>query len=265
MQTHPENFQPKFISTPYNVQDNSYSGKENINISHGASSNDASQSAHYSSDGSFNYQLPLQVPNSFAVVPQIYSGQNAECPNSNAYSNQPYNNYQDYNTQQMLHLSQTNSFSSINHVISTHQNSHTSNQYGISMKLSQKTIQIPAQVNSHQNQENHDRHVHINSFFYQPSNDVLNYHIKCEKLSLQLLNNPSQMKENEFVFYYQQQINNQFYQITCKIASPDYLNKMLYDVELNQNVEQERLVFTSDQKDNLKLHLSRYLSCHLFN
>lgn len=257
MPTHPENFQDKFISIPYNVQDNSYSGKENLNTSFGASSNGASQLTHYSSDGLLNYQLPLQVPNSFAVIPQIYSGQNTECPNSNVYANQQYNNYQDYNTQQMLHLSQTNSFSSINHVISTHQNSHTSNQYGISMKLSQKTI--------HQNQENSDRHVHINNFFYQPSNDVINYHIKCEKLSLQLLNNPTQMRENEFVFYYQQQINNQFYQITCKIASPDYLNKILYDVELYQNVEQEGLVFTSDQKENLQLHLSRYLNRHLLN
>jgi hypothetical protein len=264
MSTHPENYQQKFISTPYNLQDNnfssnSYSGKESQGTLNGAS-----QYSPDSPDSSLSYQLPLQVPNSFAV-PQLYPGQSADCTNSNVYSNQQYNNYQDYSTQQMLQLSQTNSFSSVNHVISSHQNSHASNQYGISMKLSKKMIQIPVQVNSHQNQENNDPQIHLNNFFYQPPNDILNYHIKCEKLSLQLLNNPTQLKENEFAFYYQQQYNNQIYRISCKIASPNYLNKILYDVELDQNMGQERFAFTSDQKENLKLHLSRYLNRHLLN
>jgi hypothetical protein len=256
MQTHPENFQYKFISTPYNLQENNFtsnscSGKENQRTSNGES-----QLTQYSSDSSLNYQS-FQVPDSFTVYP----GQNIECPNSNVQQYNNNNYHQDYNTQQMLHLSQT----SVNHVISAHQNSHNSSQYGISMKLSQKQmIHFPVQVNSHPNQENHD-HIHLNNFFYQPTNDILNYHIKCEKLSLHLLNNPTQSKENEFVFYYQQQNNNQFYQISCKIASPNYLNKLLYDVELDVNVEQERLVFTSDQKENLKLHLSRYLSRYLLS
>lgn len=262
MSTHPESFQHKILSTPYNLQDNNFSSNSYLGKESQSASNGSSQ---YSSDSLLNYQLPLQVPNSFAILPQLYPGQSADCTNSNVYSNQQYNNYQDYTTQQMLQLSQTNSFSSVNHVISAHQNSHASNQYGISMKLSKKMIQIPVQVNSHQNQENHDPPVHLNNFFYQPSNDLINYHIKCEKLSLQLLNNPTQLNENEFSFYYQQQNNNQIYRINCKIASPNYLNKLLYDVELDQSMGQERLTFTSDQKENLKLHLSRYLCRYLLN
>ena len=74
--------------------------------------------------------------------------------------------------------------------------------------------------------------------------------------------NNNQLKENEHTFYYQQQSNNQLYQISCKIVSPNYLNEMFYGVEI---VGQKKYAFTSDQKANLQFYLTQYLSHHLLN
>ncbi|PKC55584.1 hypothetical protein RhiirA1_475355 [Rhizophagus irregularis] len=51
--------------------------------------------------------------------------------------------------------------------------------------------------------------IHPTKFFYQPPNDPLNYHIKCEKVSNQSLNKSinKQLKENEYTFFYLQLIN----------------------------------------------------------
>ncbi|CAB4390906.1 unnamed protein product [Rhizophagus irregularis] len=128
--------------------------------------------------------------------------------------------------------------------------------------LMQPQQQIPQTIYS---QDKAQRAVHCNKFFYRPYNDFLNYHIKCEKVSLQLLNNSMQSKANEYIFYYQQQNNNQIYQISCEIASSNYLNKKFYGIEIEPNMEQKQLVFTSDQQENLKFYLSQYLGNYLFN
>ena len=72
--------------------------------------------------------------------------------------------------------------------------------------------------------------------------------------------NHIQFNENECIFYYKQQSDNQFYQVSCEIVSPllvnDCLNKNIHRIELQQqNMEQERLVFTFDQKENLEYQL----------
>jgi hypothetical protein len=119
---------------------------------------------------------------------------------------------------------------------------------------------------------------HINKFFYQPSNDFLNYHIECEKMSedyiTRLLNQPftiMQLKENNYrcTFFYRQHCNNQFYQISCEIVSPslinDCLNKSFYHAKIEQNMKQDQLAFTSSyQKDNLEDNLTTYLSHNIF-
>lgn len=128
--------------------------------------------------------------------------------------------------------------------------------------LMQPQQQIPQTIYS---QDKAQRAVHRNKFFYRPYNDFFNYHIKCEKVSLQLLNNSMQPKANEYIFYYQQQYNNQIYQILCEIVSPSYLNKKFYGIEIEPNMEQKQFVFTSDQQENLKFYLSQYLGNYLFN
>jgi hypothetical protein len=114
-------------------------------------------------------------------------------------------------------------------------------------------------------------HFHINDFFYQLPNYPFIYHIKCEKATIQLLNNSfnTDLGENEYIFFYQQEYNDQPYQISCEIFSPslinDYLNKNIYGVEIKQDLRQEQFVFTSDQKEMLKSHLTKYLCYYLLN
>ncbi|CAG8508577.1 8331_t:CDS:1 [Funneliformis caledonium] len=122
--------------------------------------------------------------------------------------------------------------------------------------------------------------VQFNTFFFRPPNDYYQYHVNCEKISidliLQLLNkrkeNIMQLKENKYIFFYQQRSNNQFYQfyqISCEIVSPsfinDWLNKNIYGIEFEQNMVQEQFVFTLDQEKHLEIHLSQYLNNHFLN
>ena len=76
-----------------------------------------------------------------------------------------------------------------------------------------------------------------------------------------------QLKENEYlnIFFYKQQCNNQFYQVSCKIVSPSFLNKNFYGIETEQNMRQEKLAFNPYQKENLKQDLILYLSHHLLD
>ncbi|RIA97134.1 hypothetical protein C1645_814523 [Glomus cerebriforme] len=167
-------------------------------------------------------------------------------------------------------LPQTNSFAISPQPTSSNAVS-TPNQYDpISIQLLQQTLQTPIPTtNSFSNQNQLNQPVHINKFFYQPPNDPFNYHVECEKISLQLLNMSTQSKEYEYSFYYQQQYNKQIYKISCEIVCPslinDCLNKYYYGVEIKQNMKQEQLAFTLYQKENLKFHLTLYLNHHLLN
>jgi hypothetical protein len=111
--------------------------------------------------------------------------------------------------------------------------------------------------------------VHPNKFFYQPPNDLFNYHIKCERVSKQLLNRPIniQLKGNEYVFFYQQLNDYQCYQITCEVFSTSsfniYLNSNIYGIEIMG--QEEFSIFTHYHKENLKFYLTQYLSHHLLN
>src|SRR4051812_18756299 len=121
--------------------------------------------------------------------------------------------------------------------------------------------------------------VHPTVFFYRPPNDLYHYLINCkeipydivERLLKKLFNdkeNVTQLKEDEYVFFYQQKCNNRFYQVSCEIVSPllvnNCLNKNFLGVELQQ-LEQEHLAFTFDQKEYLEKHLKNYLNQYLLN
>ncbi|CAG8775148.1 11684_t:CDS:1, partial [Rhizophagus irregularis] len=76
-----------------------------------------------------------------------------------------------------------------------------------------------------------------------------------------------QSNENEGIFYYQQQYNNQLYQVSYEIVSPllvnNCLNKNFLGIEFQQNMEQEHIVLTFGQKEYLECHLKKYLSQYL--
>ncbi|CAI2171941.1 9955_t:CDS:2 [Funneliformis geosporum] len=109
----------------------------------------------------------------------------------------------------------------------------------------------PFQTNSFGNSPIQIQPVHSNKFIYRPPNEHYQYHVSCEKISndliIKLLNllkeNGMQLKQNEYVFFYQQQCNDQVY----------------------QNMGQEQLAFTFDQEKNLELHLSQYLNNFFLN
>ena len=116
---------------------------------------------------------------------------------------------------------------------------------------------------------------HPNIFFFRPPNDLYHYHVICKEISYDivehLLNNPlnGNINEDEYTFFYQQRCNDRFYQVSCEIVSPFLVNNCLsihfLGVELEQNMEQERLAFTIDRKAHLEHHLKQYLSKYVLN
>ncbi|RGB33394.1 hypothetical protein C1646_669376 [Rhizophagus diaphanus] len=118
--------------------------------------------------------------------------------------------------------------------------------------------------------------VHPTDFFFRPPNDYYHYHVVCKEISndivAYLLNkslkeHKVQSNENEGIFYYQQQYNNQLYELSYEIVSPllvnNCLNKNFLGFEFQQNMEQERIVLTFDQREHLECHLKKYLSQYL--
>ncbi|CAB4494060.1 hypothetical protein RhiirA5_425085 [Rhizophagus irregularis] len=111
-------------------------------------------------------------------------------------------------------------------------------------------------------------------FFF---NDVYVYDVKCEEipfdivvktLNKSLINKENmQINENEIMFFYANQYTNRSYKLTCKIVSPfsiaKYLNKNIYGIEIQANVERELLKLTPEQKQNLEFHLFQYLDNYL--
>jgi len=94
-----------------------------------------------------------------------------------------------------------------------------------------------------------DQPIHSNTFFYQPPNDLCSYYIKYKKISVKSLNEFSSniSNINDYVFFHQQQSNNQIYQIICEIVSPSFiinhLNKNIYGIEIEQNIGHEQFDF----------------------
>jgi hypothetical protein len=118
--------------------------------------------------------------------------------------------------------------------------------------------------------------IHPTVFFCRPPSDFYHYFVICKEitndivaylLNKSLKERTIQFDENECIFYYQQQYNNRLYQVSCKIVSPlvinEWLSKIFLGVELQQNMEQEHLAFTVEQKDLLEHHLKKYLSQYL--
>ncbi|PKY57842.1 hypothetical protein RhiirA4_511024 [Rhizophagus irregularis] len=125
-------------------------------------------------------------------------------------------------------------------------------------------------------------HIHPSVFFYRPPNDFYHYLIKCNELTydaimrlLKMLFNDNdkenimKSKENEYIFFYRQEYDGRFYQISCEIVSPllvnNCLSKNFLGIELQQCMEQEHLAFNVDQKDFLEHHLKQYLSQYILN
>ncbi|GES78461.1 hypothetical protein GLOIN_2v1780507 [Rhizophagus clarus] len=113
---------------------------------------------------------------------------------------------------------------------------------------------------------------HPTTFFYRPPNDFYHYHVTCKEISNDtvehLLNkllkeSNVQSNENKYIFYYRKQYNNRFYQVSCEIVSPlvinNCLSKNFLGIEFQQNMEQENLTLTFDQKEYLEYHLKKYL------
>ena len=77
------------------------------------------------------------------------------------------------------------------------------------------------------------------------------------------------LNQNEHVFFYQQQINNRVYQVSCEIVNPylitNVLNKSIYGIETECNVGQEPFSLIFSQGENLKFYLTQYLSFYLLN
>ncbi|PKY60659.1 hypothetical protein RhiirA4_484613 [Rhizophagus irregularis] len=160
-------------------------------------------------------------------------------------------------------------------LITIHSNSRDDNtltdsqtQTALNYQPSQQTSQITlAQI-----------FTHPNDFFYRPPNDFCHYYVNCKEICYDtvthLLNKflkerNIQFNENECIFYYQQQYDNRFYQVSCEIVSPslidNFLNKNFLGIELQQNLNQEYLAFTFDQKINLEYFLKQYLSQYILN
>jgi hypothetical protein len=191
------------------------------------------------------------------------------------YSNDQFLNFQTITNQApQSNLGQTAGSSTVNFPYMTLQNQ----RYGSPIVYStmaqysqpQQTLQLTS-VNTTVNPVVQDNFVvkHPFAFFYQPPNDLYNYCIKCKEISVTLLNefNGSYNNQNVYVFFHQQ--HNRIYQIVCEIVSPSliikFLNKAIYGIEIEQNIGQELLTFTFDQKENLKFYLSQYLNCYLLN
>jgi hypothetical protein len=187
-------------------------------------------------------------------------------------------NYQDYNVQTPLCQYANNPHFSIRmddalnangcNTIIVEQTSHDNYQDYIVQAPTHQMSQLYVEDNTA------DRQV----FFFKPINDVYVYKVECEETSFDivikmfnksLINKENiQINENEIIFFYANQFTNRSYKITCKIVSPfsivKYLNKYIYGIEIQLNVEQELLlVFTSEQKQNLEFHLSQYLNNYL--
>ncbi|CAG8695551.1 5160_t:CDS:1 [Funneliformis caledonium] len=133
----------------------------------------------------------------------------------------------------------------------------------------------PSQTNSFGNPTIQRQPVHPNTFIYRPPNEYLQYHVSCEKISNDLIikllrkENIMHLKQNEYVFFYKQQCNDQIYQVSCEIISPsfinNYLNKNIHGIEIEQNMGQEQLALTFDQGKSLELHLLQYLNNFFLN
>ena len=125
-------------------------------------------------------------------------------------------------------------------------------------------------------QQNPIQFIHPTKFFYRPLNDFCHYYVNCEIISHDnlehLLNKLKeqniQSNENECIFYYSQQYNDQFYQISCEIVSPILVSNCLnekYGISLRYEEIDEHLTFKLGQKENLELHLKQHLSQYLLN
>ena len=139
----------------------------------------------------------------------------------------------------------------------------------VPFQLLAPVINSPVQTNSSTNLQ---ITVHPTVFYFRPPRDFYHYHVNCKEIPYneiilvlnKSLNCKFHFNGNENIFFYQQQINNRIYQVSCEIVSSLTLNKSIYGIEIEQNFVQH-LAFTSDQKGNLKFHLTQYLRHYLLD
>ncbi|CAB4412028.1 unnamed protein product [Rhizophagus irregularis] len=96
------------------------------------------------------------------------------------------------------------------------------------------------------------------SFFYNPPDDHQIYHITCEEIKSEKINDID-IKHSDHIFYHS--LDDKNFQITCNLISntliAQYLNKERFGIELKQVEvqEQECLTFSNTQQNNLEYHL----------
>ena len=126
------------------------------------------------------------------------------------------------------------------------------------------------QINSSENQI---KPVHPTVFFYRSPNESYHYYVQCKEIPYDtipcLLGRNIQFNDSEFIFFYRQQHNNRFYQVTCEVVPHllinHCLNKYFLGIEIQQDMGQENLAFTAEQKENLEYHVKQRLSQYLLN
>ncbi|GBC09891.1 hypothetical protein RclHR1_00920009 [Rhizophagus clarus] len=199
-----------------------------------------------------------QVSNSENLSPSLTSSDMNQTHNSETHpsSLSSLSNTQDNN---VLTISNSN----VIHSTTAVQNIHP--QYANTQTLPQQILQttltpIP---------------FHPTIFFYRPPNDFCHYYVNCKEIchdTVTYLLNKSLKEnnvqyENKCIFYYRQQYNARFYQVSCEIVSPllinSCLNKNFLGIEFQQNTENEKLAFAFEQKENLEDCLKQYLSQYL--
>jgi hypothetical protein len=149
--------------------------------------------------------------------------------------------------------------------------------YNESSMFSSQAAAVHPRTLLFQPSQNHIKPMHPNIFYYLPPNDYNHYDVCCKAISydniIHLLNhssNKDQLHEKVYHFFYRQQYNDQFYQVMYEMVSPilinNYLNRNIHgNHEIDQSVENERLVITLKQKENIEFHLKQYLSQYLLN
>ncbi|PKY29300.1 hypothetical protein RhiirB3_530408 [Rhizophagus irregularis] len=113
------------------------------------------------------------------------------------------------------------------------------------------------------------------AFFYNPPGILVNYHITCEEVPIsfelvyQLTNDTDDNNQTynydqpkSYVFYHSQIDTKKIYQVTCELASSQYLKKRFYNIDYNQqSVQQQQQQEISPL--HLKFHLKQYLTNYL--
>src|SRR5688572_4366647 len=100
-------------------------------------------------------------------------------------------------------------------------------------------VSIPTSLTIPPDNENQPTTTTKHSFFYRPYNDFEMYHITCKEVPITfnlvswLINNSDHYYDQSnctYVFYHEQTDSKIILEITCKMVSHQFLNKMIYNI-----------------------------------